>query len=287
MAFVFGMLPYILSGKISERKRDIFLSMGNSFAGGLFFSIGFFHLLPESNEIFEEVTGSHFPYAFAIAPLGFLLIFFIEKVLFNHDHEKHINSEEIGLVKQSEGEGEKSESESQSGSNQHSVNKKSGAKSEVFGAFILFLAVSIHSIIEGVTLGIQSNVNQMIPILTAILSHKWTDTMALGINLARVETPFKKYLIEIILVSFMTPFGVLLGSAIDLSVSDDVSEFISAIVLAVATGTFIYVAVVDIILPEFKNPKYKWFKFCFLIFGMLLIGIITQLLHGEHDHSKK
>ena len=270
MAFTFGMLPYILVGRISEKRRDLVLSLGNSFSGGIFFAIGIFHLLPESNETFEEIVKSNFPFAFAIAPCGFLLIFVIEKIILNdedHHHEtqeNQVDNEKKTLVNKE--------------NDHHHHHSLQGGKKQKFGAFILFIAVSIHSIVEGITLGIQNTISQLVPILTAILAHKWTDSMALGINLTRAETSFRRYLLEITLVSFMTPLGVLLGSAIDLSVSDEVSELISAIVLAIATGTFIYVAVVDIILPEFKTPKYKWIKFIFLLFGMILISILTYTL---------
>jgi solute carrier family 39 (zinc transporter), member 1/2/3 len=87
----FGSLPLRLR---AFKENKLVLSMSGAFSGGLFLGIGLIHLLPESNESFEnyykendpplnpdEEESEHFPWAFFIATLAFALILFIEKIL--------------------------------------------------------------------------------------------------------------------------------------------------------------------------------------------------------------
>lgn len=110
----FGSLPLRLK---AFKENKLVLSLSGAFSGGLFLGIGLIHLLPESNESFEnyykekedplqEDEVEHFPWAFLISTLAFALILFIEKILtagwgediphghsHGHDHENdHENS---------------------------------------------------------------------------------------------------------------------------------------------------------------------------------------------------
>ena len=46
--------------------------------------------------------------------------------------------------------------------------------------YILALVLSIHSFIEGLALGVQSDVTQTTILLIAIASHKWIEAFAFG-----------------------------------------------------------------------------------------------------------
>ena len=87
MAIGFGILPYFMS---KCNKSTTFLSLANSFAGGLFLGIGLFHVLPESAEMLENL--SELPVAYLISFGSYALILLVEKVLFDghsivhHDH---------------------------------------------------------------------------------------------------------------------------------------------------------------------------------------------------------
>ena len=77
MALVFGLMPYYIK---KCRTSTNFLSISNSFSGGLFLGIGLFHVLPESAETLEY---HKLPFASFCAYLSYALILFIEKVAFN------------------------------------------------------------------------------------------------------------------------------------------------------------------------------------------------------------
>jgi zinc transporter ZupT len=74
---------------------DRAMSICNAFAGGLFLSSGFVHLLGESQEALTHADWAlqAHPAALTLCALGFLATFFLEKVFFRdfdiHDHQEH------------------------------------------------------------------------------------------------------------------------------------------------------------------------------------------------------
>jgi len=63
------------------------------------------------------------------------------------------------------------------------------------------------------------------------------------------------------------------------------SEILEGIVLAMSSGTFIYVAASEVIVEEFAVTKYKFQKFFAYLFGGILVGglsLIEKL--GDHHH---
>ena len=78
------------SKKISENKFG--LSMANAFSGGVFLSLAFGHLIPESVHGFQSSLGGKemndaLPYMIILG--GYLLIFFVEKVAFDAHEIMH------------------------------------------------------------------------------------------------------------------------------------------------------------------------------------------------------
>ncbi len=89
----------------------------------------------------------------------------------------------------------------------------------------------------------------------------------------------------IILFAVFTPFGIGLGLILSGS-----SKLVEGIILAISTGTFIYVAASEVIVEEFALTKYKYSKFLLYLVGGIFVGglAIIEKVYGEeddhHDH---
>jgi zinc transporter ZupT len=102
MGFIFGMLPLWIK---SCRENSQVLSIINTFSGGIFLGLGFFHQLPEANEMLEDnPIQEHYPFTYLLAFITYSLILFIEKVAtdahniadahgHNHNHEENKKEE--------------------------------------------------------------------------------------------------------------------------------------------------------------------------------------------------
>ena len=95
------------------------MSFANAFAAGIFFMLAMGNMVPQSVDILESI-GKDKHLAFYMTLVGYLIVFFIEKVAFGV-HEKH--------------------------------DKEADAAASSKGAIVLLLAMSIHSLMETAALG--------------------------------------------------------------------------------------------------------------------------------------
>lgn len=276
-SMVMGFLPLALK-KVNPILKKRLLSFGNCFAGGVFFAIGFLHLLAESTETMHDTINPPFPLSYILAVVGFFGVFFIEKVLLSghHHHQtSYTNLEEKGKpVDDAYGTFEEG---------QHS-HESSG-----LFAYILTFVLSLHSLVSGVALGMDKNFTTLISLFVAIISHKWIEAFALGvaINKVQIDDVIPRTLKLITLYSFMEPMGIIIGLILSTHLNEEQLLTTQAFVLGVASGTFIYVAVVDILPSEFSekdnNDKDKYWKFLLLIFGVGVICVVVSVFTHSHD----
>ena len=141
-------------------------------------------------------------------------------------------------------------------------------KANISASVVIASVLSIHSIIEGLTLGIQSNYRSFINLAIAIFIHKIPESLVIGITLNTVE--FKLKIIMIIIYSIATPLGIIFGMAIN----STISPITQGIFISICIGTFVYVAASEIIVEEFAVPKQKYKKYISLLLGIGLISIL-------------
>lgn len=88
--------------------------------------------------------------------------------------------------------------------------------------------------------------------------------------------------------SIMAPLGIIIGIILNTLMSNEAGEVLEAYTVAIAAGTFLYVAIVDILVEEFLITKDKWGKTAFLVTGFLLeagvVLLFEELAHKEEDH---
>ena len=112
-------------------------------------------------------------------------------------------------------------------------------------SLMLFLALSLHSILEGVAIGIVPRAEMVVSTSAAILTHKAFAGYALGSTLITAESlDTRKHLYLGIMFSMTTPLGVLLGMALLDDFNGD--SFAVGVVQAMVAGTFLYVSIVEV-----------------------------------------
>ena len=100
----------------------------------------------------------------------------------------------------------------------------------------------------------------------AVLLHKWTEAITLGICFAKGEVEKLHAYTMVIIFGSASPLGIALGWIFSGS-----SKLLSGIFMSIAAGTFIYIAAAEIIVEEFSVSAHKWIKFFCFIFGLVLI----------------
>ena len=112
-------------------------------------------------------------------------------------------------------------------------------------SLMLFLALSLHSILEGVAIGIVPKAEMVVSTSAAILAHKAFAGYALGSTLITAESlDTRKHLYLGMIFSMTTPLGVLLGMALLDDFNGD--SLAVGVVQAMVAGTFLYVSIVEV-----------------------------------------
>jgi len=230
---------------VALKNRDRIFSLGNALAGGIFLGTGMLHMLPDAHDGIKGITGTHnLPWAALFASCGFLLILFIQRVLMY---------------------GEKALDDS--------VKNKVGRK---FSPHVLIISLSMHSLIAGIALGTEEILRKALVLLIAILAYKLSAVFTLEVNLHRSglhkRPDFRK---AISFFNFVAPVGIIIGLALTAILNVRAEQMATIAFDSLTAGSFLYIALSDILEEEFMNPKDRLVKFALVTFGFATMAIIT------------
>lgn len=211
-----GVIPLLAARHEASRRL---LSLGNALAGGIFLGAGFMHLLPEGAEALEGVVD--YPLAPLLAAVGVVALLLIDRVLFEASHS--IESD-----------------------------KEPGSRQPIY-PLVLLVVLSIHSIIAGIALGIESELAASLLVMIAILSHKGSAAFALMVSVQSAGADRRRLWRVLTVFVVMTPLGILLGTLASGLFEGHAAHIAEGSFNALAAGTFIYVAILDVIDSEMSR----------------------------------
>jgi zinc transporter 1/2/3 len=242
--FAVGVLGGLLPTWFASSKRsDLLLSLGNAMAGGVFLGAGLVHMLPDSAAAFAEVRpGAEYPRYAVVAGLGFLLILSIERVLVARHDDGPVGE---------------------------------AASPTALYPYILMLVLSVHSIIEGLAVGAEARISQVAVLLIAIMAHKGTAAFALGAAMQRGGISGAQFTRLIVFFALMTPIGAVLGMATTVLLTGQALLAFTAVFDGLAAGTFLYVAILDILYDEFERPEHRALKLGLVTLGFSIMAVLA------------
>ncbi|XP_064625073.1 zinc transporter ZIP3-like [Lineus longissimus] len=150
----------------------------------------------------------------------------------------------------------------------------------ILRSYILLLALSIHSIFEGMALGLQESVTSTIHLFIAVIVHEVLVSFAMGVSLMRLDIKTRTFIQLSIFFCIMIPAGVGIGIAVG-NFQGFAGGLASAILQGLAAGTFIYVVFMEILPKELADPEDNITK-CFLIFIGFSIFAALQFIHFDN-----
>lgn len=294
ITLLLGIIPYFIIKRGGDAnasaRREKVLSLLNCFAGGVFLGTCLLHLLVEGKEdleqglehaynftgypVFETLTGAGF---FLIAAVEKLAMLFMSGVAVTSLPAKQAKREQYkrpaveetrllgeeyaidGIDRQGRHRTVSSVSHASelelSISHTHDLESLSAASG--FSAFLLLIALSFHTIFDGLAVGLQEQTKEVWEIFIAVSIHKSLVAFCLGLQLFRAFVPyFKRPFGCLLLFSLMSPIGISIGIAVTSSNLDlDAQSMASGILQGVACGTFLYVTCFEILKDEFGHGK--------------------------------
>lgn len=151
-------------------------------------------------------------------------------------------------------------------------------------ARMLFIALSIHAFFDGLAIttghshGHHGEESEGLPVLFAIIIHKFPEGLALASLMLGANYPKWKIFVYVFLVELTTVLGTIVGH---FSVGVGTVEFWLAFIEAHIAGGFVYLAFHALVGEVLKN--HKGLVIGFFVLGMLLISI-SIFLGGGHAH---
>jgi len=143
-------------------------------------------------------------------------------------------------------------------------------------AFVILTLVmlSIHSLLEGLALGLSDTFSVGILILFAIGAHKWAASFALAVELNKRLHTFKKALYGFIIFALMTPVGIMLGGL----ASSDLLPYpmAQATFMAMAAGTFLYLGTMRSLAYAYMvKERHDLATFLLVLLGFLIMAVVA------------
>lgn len=250
--FISGLVGGLLPWRLRRGAHvEYWFSLGNAFAGGVFLAIGLIHMLGDAAGDFAATWPDvDYPVVYLLAGCTFMALLLLERVLMPHDFD------EVKLAETPVAEGASTAAVSLS-------------------AYTLLLTLSVHSILAGLALGVQDTVGNAGIILIALLAHKGVAAFALGVSLFRTQVALRSAVFLIVLFSLTTPLGVAGGVLYTDVFSGSWRGAAEAIFNAMAAGTFLYIAALDIFSEEFLRPRNRNSKFLASTLGFAAMALVA------------
>lgn len=138
---------------------------------------------------------------------------------------------------------------------------------------MITLILIIHSLIEGAALGININIAAAAIIFLAIIAHKSSESFALAVILNTSSIAFRRAVVVVLIFSFMTPIGIMLGNSTTLLLNEHTMKLMTAGFDAFAAGTFLYMSTLHHINHHHRSHEQEGLlEFVALLAGLLLMA---------------
>ena len=139
--------------------------------------------------------------------------------------------------------------------------------------FILMLALSVHSIFEGLALGMGKDMTSTVDMVIAICIHKGAAGTSLGISLVKTFPDNFRLCRQMILIfALATPVGVGIGMAVV-----NAGDIYNVVFSSLAAGSFLYIACSEVIIEEFSIPGNRYWKLLAFFLGATTITLLWFL----------
>lgn len=250
-----GVVPLL---RTDTNPNSKLLSWGNAFAAGIFLGVGLVHMLSDANGSWTTDLGFKFPMAFMFAGVAFALVLLFEHVIVAtraaHDTVHVFEGDESPGGAQSPG----------SGSDRAAAAVETLHKQPAIYPYVLITALSVHSVIAGLALGAQVDLKDVWVIFVAIIAHKSSAAFALSVSCVRAGLDRRMSLRFLAMFALTTPTAVLIGAGVSSVLDGRAEVYFDATFTALAAGTFLYIASLDIIREEFLHGSQRWQKWLLL-----------------------
>ncbi|XP_076886445.1 zinc transporter 3-like [Bidens hawaiensis] len=280
-------LPFIgrIVPSLSPEKDGFFIV--KAFAAGVILATGFIHVLPDAFEsltspCLKEHPWGDFPFTGFIAMVATMLTLLFETS--SAAYQQRSRLEPSQKVANGYGDEETNPQDiSQVAAHTHATHGHAhGSMSGLsqvdryrIVSKVLELGIIVHSVVIGLSLGASESPKTIKPLVVALTFHQFFEGIGLGGCIFQAK--FKSLAATIMgaCFSITTPSGIVIGILVTNIYKEDSSTalIVEGVLNSASAGILIYMALVDLLSPDFMNPRMQKNK-------MLQLGSNVSLLLG-------
>ena len=255
-------LGAIFSKFVSNKRKEVFNFFQNFSVGGII-ALLFFELIIETVEHFQSgISDNLLGALYTLLIIGGVgLIFFLmheglHKLSHHHEHDKNDDEDCVDHA--------------------HSTEVFNN-NSILLASFIFLLAISIHNIPEGLSLGINFNSPgftipyQGIIMSVILLIHNFFIGFTMCNSFLHSNKSFKFSLLLATLSALPAYVFAICGYFIS---TISINEVFLGTIFAVSSGSLLYVLFIELLPQVFKEYKSK-FTFLYILLGIIICGILV------------
>lgn len=306
--------------RLRRRRMKNIISLLNCFTAGVFLGTCLLDLLPDVRSDVKDILkdlniDDKFPLTEVIVLFGFLILLTIEQFVtrwkashehidYFHDHHDSLDSGRSAPFQSSYG------SVDSHGSipNSHvpdertpslaaevAINPLLGAEDEpeesgepapdpsrhdVIRPLMLLAALSLHSIFEGLAIGLQKTTQDTLQIFAALTLHKVIVAFSIGLNNVQSQFPLRVIFGLDLVFSLMSPIGIALGIGIENLSDSRTIGIVTSVLQGIACGTFLYVVFMELLPHEFmakRNHPDRMLKVLASLIGIAIIVVLVSV----------
>jgi zinc transporter ZupT len=142
-------------------------------------------------------------------------------------------------------------------------------------AGVFFFALSIHSIMDGLSLGSEQTLEGFYAVLIAVLAHKAFDGIALGVPVYLAQMGPLATWGSLLTCAFMTPLGIGIGWAAVEGAQGAEAKLASAIIVSISAGSFLYISMMELLPASLHDGRLLPLKFLAFLLGFLGMAILA------------
>ena len=244
-------------------KKEGLAALGNCFAAGVFMAVSQIHLLPESAEALEGVGAPELNLAFLCCVLGYSLLLLVDNLFKTRRRLRPVQS----FVPDDSDKALEDEAPTP-------VPTDLSQRAGVSAVSTLTVALAVHSLIEGMAIGVQTRYYTLLDLGLAVLFHKIPAIFSYGLKLKVLHTV--DALALLLLVCTCSPVGIAFG----FFCSQLHMAALTGILSALCAGTFLYITTQELIAKEFSTESQLWTKFASFSMGIAAV-VLTGLVFSE------
>ena len=152
-------------------------------------------------------------------------------------------------------------------------------------SFVLLLAISIHTVFEGLAIGLQPTSMGVWNLFLAIIIHKLIIAFSLGLQFAEHLKRKSRAVMFIVIFSVLSPIGIAIATTITAYGQSDESmafDVVTGVLQCISTGTLLYVTFFEVLMAEIGND-HCLLKVFFVVIGFTLMTFINLFLREPED----